>query len=411
MLPINKRRVSERIALTILTFGLYYFYWQYKLIKNTRAIQGKTKTAFWEMVLYFCVPVYSVIWWNTRSTLVYNELKKNSIEAKNRKGLYTVLAIFGLAAIVNQALMQNDFNKMKSSDNSISRSIGEIIFEVVNIYLLAGIGLICLYPMIHVLFASFSEPSKLMAHSGLLYKPVGFFTRGYEEVFAKNEIWTAYGNTFIYVVAGTLISLVITATFAYVLSRKGLYWNKYLSIFALITMYFGGGLIPVYLTVKDLGLLDTRWAILLPTALSTYNMIIMRSGFAAVPEALEEAAEIDGAGPFRTFTKIVLPLALPTVAVIALYYAVTQWNAWFNAAIYLTSQDILPLQLYLRKILVENKIDEFTAGGAITDANASMMAESIKYATIIVSVIPILCVYPFIQKYFTKGVMVGAVKG
>jgi len=445
MLPINKRRVSERIALTILTFGLYYFYWQYKLIKNTRAIQGKTKTAFWEMVLYFCVPVYSVIWWNTRSTLVYNELKKNSIEAKNRAGLQTLLnglvliyilcvvllsilftsmftgiGWFGYIIIysipivlgaVNQALMQNDFNKMKSSDNSISRSIGEIIFEVVNIYLLAGIGLICLYPMIHVLFASFSEPSKLMAHSGLLYKPVGFFTRGYEEVFAKNEIWTAYGNTFIYVVAGTLISLVITATFAYVLSRKGLYWNKYLSIFALITMYFGGGLIPVYLSVKDLGLLDTRWAILLPTALSTYNMIIMRSGFAAVPEALEEAAEIDGAGPFRTFTKIVLPLALPTVAVIALYYAVTQWNAWFNAAIYLTSQDILPLQLYLRKILVENKIDEFTAGGAITDANASMMAESIKYATIIVSVIPILCVYPFIQKYFTKGVMVGAVKG
>lgn len=410
MLPINKRRVSERIALTILTFGFYYFYWQYKLIKNTRVIQGKTKTALWEVLLYFCVPVYAIIWWNTRGNLVYNCLQENSLEGKNRKLLYTILSVCGLS-IVNQAFMQSDFNKMKSSDNPIRCSIGEVVFEIINIYLLAGIGLICLYPMIHVLLASFSEPSKLMAHSGLLYKPVGFFTRGYEEVFAKDEIWTAYGNTFIYVIAGTAISLVITSTFAYVLSRKGLYWNKYLSIFALITMYFGGGLIPVYLTVKDLGLLDTRWAILLPTALSTYNMIIMRSGFAAVPEALEEAAEIDGAGPFRTFTKIVLPLALPTVAVIALYYAVSQWNAWFNAAIYLTSQDILPLQLYLRKILVENKIDEFTAGGAITDANASMMAESIKYATIIVSVIPILCVYPFIQKYFTKGVMVGAVKG
>jgi len=292
----------------------------------------------------------------------------------------------------------------------IKRSKGEIIFEIFNIIFLAFVAVICLYPMLYVLFASFSEPSKLMAHSGLLWKSLGFYLDGYKEVFESKHIWVAYGNTFFYVIAGTSISLVFTSTFAYVLSRKGLYWNKFLSIFALITMYFGGGMIPVFLNVSGLGLLNTRWAILLPTALSTYNMIIMRSGFAAVPTALEEAAEIDGASPLRTFVNIVLPLALPTVAVIALYYAVSQWNAWFNAAIYLTDDNLLPLQLYLRDILTKNKVDEFTAGGGVSDANALMLADVIKYAIIIVSVVPILCVYPFIQKYFTKGVMVGAVK-
>ena len=292
----------------------------------------------------------------------------------------------------------------------IKRSKGEVVFEIFNIIFLALVGVVCLYPMLYVLFASFSEPSRLMAHSGLLFKPLGWYLEAYEKVFTNRQIWVAYGNTFYYVIVGTSISLVITSTFAFVLSRKGLYWNRFLSIFALITMYFGGGMIPIFLTVKDLGMLDTRWAILIPTALSTYNMIIMRSGFAAVPQALEEAAEIDGASPLLTFVRIILPLALPTVAVIGLYYAVSQWNAWFNAAIYLTDQDLLPLQLYLRKILKDTDVTEFTAGGGVADANALMLAEVIKYATIIVAVIPILCVYPFIQKYFTKGVMVGAVK-
>ena len=292
----------------------------------------------------------------------------------------------------------------------IKRSKGEIIFEIFNIIFLALVGVICLYPMLYVLFASFSEPSRLMAHTGLLFKPLGWYLEAYEKVFTNRQIWVAYGNTFYYVIVGTSISLVITSTFAFVLSRKGLYWNRFLSIFALITMYFGGGMIPIFLNVTELGIYNTRWAILLPSALSTYNMIIMRSGFAAVPQALEEAAEIDGASPLLTFVRIILPLALPTVAVIGLYYAVSQWNAWFNAAIYLTDQDLLPLQLYLRKILKDTDVTEFTAGGGVADANALMLAEVIKYATIIVSVIPILCVYPFIQKYFTKGVMVGAVK-
>lgn len=292
----------------------------------------------------------------------------------------------------------------------IKKSKGEKIFNVINIILLILVSIVCLYPMIYVLCASFSEPMKLLSHTGLLFKPEGWSLAAYAKVFTRKAIFVSYGNTFFYVIVGTIISLVLTSSFAFVLSRKGLFWNKFLSIFALFTMYFVGGIVPSYIVVRNLGMLDTRWAILLPTALSTYNMIIMRSGFASVPVALEEAAEIDGASPLRTFLSIVFPLALPTVAVIALYYCVGQWNSWFNASIYLRTADLFPLQLYLRDILITNNQTEMTASGGVSDANALALGETIKYATIIVSVIPILCVYPFIQKYFTKGVMIGAVK-
>ena len=232
----------------------------------------------------------------------------------------------------------------------------------------------------------------------------------YSKVFAKKEIFTAYGNTFFYVIVGTVISLILTSSYAYVLSRKGLYWNKALSIFALITMYFTGGMIPLYLVVNTLGMLDTRWAVIIPTALSTFNMIIMRSGFEAVPVSLEEAAEIDGAPPLRVFCSVVLPLSMPTFLVIMMYYAVAQWNAWFQAAIYLRTASLYPLQLYLRQILIASNTSELAASGGVGDANALALGETIKYATIVVSVIPILCVYPIIQKHFTKGIMIGAVK-
>lgn len=292
----------------------------------------------------------------------------------------------------------------------MKRTKGESIFNVINISVLSLLGIICLYPMLYVLFASFSDPMQLMGHTGFVFKPIGWSLEAYAKVFTRKAIFVAYGNTFFYVIVGTAISLTITSAFAFVLSRKGLFWNRALSLFALFTMYFGGGIVPTYLVVRNLGLLDTRFAILLPVALSTYNMIIMRSGFAAVPQALEEAAKIDGASPFRTFVSIVLPLALPTVAVIALYYAVNKWNAWFEASIYLKSANLFPLQLYLREILIANNQSEITAGGGVSDASALALSETIKYAIIIVSVIPILCVYPFIQKYFAKGVMIGAVK-
>lgn len=291
----------------------------------------------------------------------------------------------------------------------IKRSLGEKAFGVFNTILLAGFSLLALYPMLYVLFASFSNPGQFAKHYGLLAYPTGFSTLAYEKVFQKPEIFIGYGNTLIYVVAGTLISLFITMTFAYVLSRKNLYWGRALSIVALITMYFSGGLIPTYLVVKNLGLIDTRWAILLPGAMGTYNMIIMRSGFASVPISLEESARIDGATPIKILFRIIIPLSMPTVAVIALYYAVAQWNSWFQAAIYLRSLELYPLQLFLRDILINNTQDDMLIETNTADMLA--LSETIKYATIIVSVVPILCLYPFLQKYFTKGVMVGAVKG
>lgn len=178
---------------------------------------------------------------------------------------------------------------------------------------------------------------------------------------------------------------------------------------ALVSMYFSGGLIPTYLLVKSLHMVDTRWAILLPTALSTYNMIIMRTGFAAVPHSLEEAATIDGASPIKILLRVIIPLAMPTIAVITLYYAVTQWNSWFNASIYLRSLSLYPLQLFLRDILIMNNQQDLLV--STDSANGLALGEIIKYSTIIVSVVPILCVYPFLQRYFAKGVMIGAVKG
>lgn len=289
------------------------------------------------------------------------------------------------------------------------KTTGEKIFSVVNAILLIGVAVCSLYPMLYVLFASFSKPMEFMKHTGLLFKPIGFSTLAYEKVFAKPEIFTAYGNTIFYVVVGTIISLIITASFAFVLSNKELYWRRAMIVMIMITMYISGGLIPTYLVVKGLHLVNTRWALVIPGAVSTYNLIVMRSGFESVPVSLREAAEIDGAGPFRVFWKIVFPLSLPTIAVIGLYCAVSHWNDWFNAAIYLRDMDLYPLQLFLRDILITNNQADMLV--ATESADAMALGEIIKYATIIVSTLPILCVYPYIQKYFTKGVMIGAVKG
>lgn len=289
------------------------------------------------------------------------------------------------------------------------KSLGEKIFDVVNAILLIGVAICSLYPMLYVLFASFSKPMEFMKHSGLLFKPIGFSTLAYEKVFAKAEIFMAYGNTIFYVVVGTVVSLIMTSSLAFVLSNKELYWRRAMITMIMITMYISGGLIPSYLVVKGLHLVNTRWALVIPGAISTYNLIVMRSGFESVPVSLREAAEIDGAGPFRVFWKIVFPLALPTIAVIGLYCAVSHWNDWFNAAIYLRDMELYPLQLFLRDILITNNQADMLV--ATESADAMALGEIIKYATIIVSTLPILCVYPYIQKYFTKGVMVGAVKG
>ncbi|MBE7033048.1 MAG: carbohydrate ABC transporter permease [Ruminococcaceae bacterium] len=291
----------------------------------------------------------------------------------------------------------------------IKRSLGERVFNVVNIILLIILSLVTLYPFLYVVFASFSNPLEFIKHDGALLSPTGFSLAAYQKVFEKSEIWIGYGNTIFYVVAGTLISMILTITLGYGLSKKDLKFSKPIMLMVFITMYFGGGLLPTYMVVRNLDLLDTRWAILLPTAINTFNLIIMKTAFQGVPESVEEAAIIDGASGIRLLVSIVLPLVKPTIAVLVLYYASSMWNSWFQAAIYLRDNTLYPLQMYLRDILITNEQTDMMQG---TDsAERQALSSVIKYATIMVSIVPMLFVYPFLQKYFAKGVMVGAVKG
>ena len=292
----------------------------------------------------------------------------------------------------------------------IKRSKAEQAFNIFNIILMFVLMVVTLYPLLYVLFASLSDASKLMQHSGLLFKPLGLNLSSYKIVIQDRQILSGYMNTIIVVVAGVLISMVLTILGAYTLSRKNLYWGKMISMIVIIPMFFSGGLIPFYLLVKNLGMLDSLWALILPTALSTYNMMIMRTALAGVPKALEEAAEIDGANPLVVLSRILIPLTIPTIAVLILYYAVANWNSWFNAMLFLPkAKEKWPLQLVLRNLLIQNQTDDLTSGVAAADKFS--VSETIKYATIIVSTLPILCLYPFLQKYFLKGVMVGSVKG
>jgi len=294
-------------------------------------------------------------------------------------------------------------------NNKIKRSLLERIFNVFNILLLAGLSLITLYPVLHVIFASFSDPVEYMKHTGIMTGPVGFSLEAYKRVLEKPEIYTGYFNTIYYVVVGTIINMALTVSFGYVLSRKNLYFNKFIMVMVLFSMYFGGGLIPTYLVVRSLGIMDTRWAVILPTAISTFNLIIMKTAFQGVPASLEEAAKVDGMSPLGILVKIMIPLTTPTIAVLVLYYAVYHWNTWFQAAIYLRDAKLYPLQLYLREILILNDQEDMLIASQTAEQMA--LGTIIKYATIIIATVPILVLYPFLQKYFTKGIMVGAVKG
>ena len=290
----------------------------------------------------------------------------------------------------------------------IKRSFGDVCFDTINTVILLFVVIVTIYPFLYVLFASFSDPSRFASHSGLLLRPLGFETRAYKAVFENQNILTGYKNTLFYVVAGTTVSMLITTLSAYVLSRRGYKLKGFLNFLAVFTMFFSGGLIPFYLQVNSLGLADTRWALILPSAMTTYNMVVMRTAFSNVPVSLEESARIDGAQDFTILFRIIMPLSLPTVAIMVLFYGVSKWNAWFYAMVFLRDRQLYPLQLILREILVLSSTSDM-----VTDmyANKDLLSETIKYATIIVATVPILMVYPFIQKYFVKGIMIGAVKG
>lgn len=291
----------------------------------------------------------------------------------------------------------------------IKVSKGEKIFNVFNIILMIIIMIITIYPILHVLFASVSDSNLLLAHRGLLLKPIGFNLEAYKMVFKNPMIVRGYFNTIFVVVVGVIVNIIMTSLAAYVLSRKDVLWKNSMMFFIVFTMFFSGGLIPFYFTVKSLHIDNSYLALILPVAINTFNLIIMRTSFAAIPDSLEESAKLDGASHFTILFRIILPLSLPIVAVMVLYYSVAHWNAWFNAMIFIQDRELFPLQLILREILIQNDTSNMSTGIGVADQEA--IGESIKYAVIVVATLPILCVYPFLQKYFVKGALVGAVKG
>lgn len=290
----------------------------------------------------------------------------------------------------------------------IKKSWGERFFDTGNVAFMVGLMLVTLYPLIYVLFASLSDPSQLSQHRGLLLKSLGFSLDAYRKVFENPMIMIGYANTIFYVVVGTCINIVLTSLAAYSLSRQNVMLKNPIMFMIVFTMFFQGGLVPLYLLVGDLGMIDTRWALIIPNAVSAWNLIIMRTAFQSVPVSLEESARIDGANDFTILFRIILPLSLPVLAVMILFYAVAHWNSYFSALIYLRDRDLYPLQLVLREILITSSTDEFTSGAASGDRYP--IGETIKYATIIIATVPILFLYPFLQKYFVKGVMIGAIK-
>ena len=285
---------------------------------------------------------------------------------------------------------------------------GEKVFEIFNVILMLFMIIVCTYPFLYIAFASFSEPVELMAFNGMLWKPLGFSLDAYVEVLKNKMVATTYMNTLLYVSCGTLLSVLLTAMGAFILSRDDFKIKKFINIVVVITMFFSGGLIPFYLTLRDLGFVNSRLIMILPTAIGTWNLMVMRTSFEGIPKSLEEAAYIDGASDLQVFIKVILPLSKSIIAVMVLFYGVGIWNSWFNASLFLKDRNLYPLQLYLREILIYSNTDSMMGG---IESDRVAIGETIKYTTIMVTTLPILLIYPFLQKYFVKGVMVGAVKG
>ena len=290
----------------------------------------------------------------------------------------------------------------------IKHTKSENVFAVFNYLLLAVIAFACLYPMLYVLFASFSENNLLMQHTGLLLSPRGFSVAAYNKVFNNPMILLGYRNTLFVLVVGVLTCLLMTSLGAYFLSRKNVLFKMPIMFAITFTMFFSGGMIPFYLNLRDLRLTNTLWGLIIPFCISTYNMIIMRTSFATIPDSLTEAALIDGAGHIQILFRVVLPLSKAIIAVMILYYGIGFWNAWFWASAILRRRELYPLQVVLREILLQNTAMASSAGLDGVDQDA--VAETIKYATIIVATVPVLSIYPFLQKYFARGVMIGAIK-
>ncbi|MCD8076492.1 MAG: carbohydrate ABC transporter permease [Lachnospiraceae bacterium] len=297
-----------------------------------------------------------------------------------------------------------------TSAKKIKKSRDDKIFDFIMYTIAILLIIITLYPMYFIVIASFSDPTAV-SNGELLFLPTGINLKAYKELLGYAKLWIGYRNTILYAVLGTAIVLIVNIPASYALSRKGLYGKRLFTFFYLIPMFFTGGLIPTYLAVKNFNLLDTIWVMVLPFSVVPYYIIVGRTFFNnSIPEELWEAAQLDGCGYIGFFFRVVLPLSKAVLAVIALWAAVGQWNSYFNALIYLRSEELQPLQIVLRNILISNQtISSMTTGAAAVEAK--QMADLIKYAVIVVSSAPIMCLYPFVQKYFNQGVMLGSLKG
>ncbi|WP_127492435.1 carbohydrate ABC transporter permease [Paenibacillus glycanilyticus] len=294
-------------------------------------------------------------------------------------------------------------------EKSISPS-NERLFDAVVYIIAAIIMVIVLYPLLFIVSASFSDPAKVL-NGDVWLLPQGFNVEAYANILQNDKIWTGYGNSIMYTVIGTVINIIMTILAAYPLSRPDLPLRNGIMVLITMTMFFSGGLIPTYLLVKDLGMVDTMWALIVPGAIATYNLIVMRTYFQnSIPWELQEAAHMDGCSNWRLLVSIILPLSKPILAVMVLFYAVGHWNSFFNALIYIRDEGKYPLQLVLREILLISQSAQ-TDGGSVGLEKQILLSESIKFAVIIVSSLPVLVMYPFVQRHFVKGVMIGSIKG
>jgi len=293
----------------------------------------------------------------------------------------------------------------------VNQSRGDRAVEWVIVFLLSVVLVVVIYPLLYVVSASVSDPLAILKGEIWLL-PKGFNLDAYVKVFNNQDIIKGYTNTFIYTIVGTVINLIMTTAAAYPLSRKDFYGRNVINLIIVFTMFFSGGMVPMYLLVKNLHMLNTMWAVVLPGAISVWNMVIMRTYFqSSIPFEIQESASIDGCSNLGILTRIILPLSAPIMAVMVLFYAVGHWNAFMSALIYLTDRDKFPLQVILREILIQNQVDEMASVVDDTLIQYMMDVEALKYAIVIVANIPVFILYPFLQKYFVKGVMIGALKG
>ena len=290
-------------------------------------------------------------------------------------------------------------------------STGDRVFTIVNYSLLMLVLIIELYPLVYVVAASFSDPQAVVSGKVFLF-PVNPTLKGYAAVFKNKKILTGFSNSIFYLIVGTVLNLVMTMLCAYPLSRKEFRARGFLSMFFVFTMYFSGGMVPAYILVNKLGMINTRWSMIIPMAMSTYTMIICRTYIVnSIPDELYEASQMDGCTPFRYMLSVVVPLSKPILAVLTLYYGVVRWNDYFNAMLYLYKDNLQPLTIVMKEILIMSQVDMTQVTDASAVSKLQGMSELLKYSTIVVASLPVMLLYPLIQKHLVKGVMIGAVKG